>query len=151
MVFLVAGNYIFAGICTIMFAYQKYNKVIMSCCMVFSMICGEGGINGWIPINGLKYNGRWLECIPQCIIIFISMFFLGRHIPKMIEEILQKKKLEKFKQIYDSLDETILNINKQDYSIEYKNESFYKQFREIPKDDMNLFSDTKIFETYKTE
>ena len=67
---------------------------------------------------------------------FIAMVgfncYVGRHIPKMLDLLLQKGKFnKKFKQIFDNLDETILIINNSNQSIEYMNKFFFIQFKEI--------------------
>lgn len=89
--------------------------------------------------------------------------FLGRHIPDMIRLILKKSNFyNKFKQIYDNLDETIIIINKNNYSIEYMNDYFFKQFKELLKNDdegqnsqkpefFNYLIEMKIFEQYKSD
>ena len=66
----------------------------------------------------------------------------------------------KFKQIFDKMDETILIVNLNEYSLEFLNIFFYIQFKDMIKqfpdtDDFleskkhDYFLDMKIFETYK--
>ena len=65
------------------------------------------------------------------ILIYISTFKVGRHIPDMILLIFQKDKLKKFKQIFDNLDESIFIIDTRNSQIKYANNFFYKQFKDI--------------------
>ena len=63
------------------------------------------------------------------VIIFICLFpyIFGRHIPKFIQEIYDiGKQNEKFKQIFDQLNESIIILNKEDDSISYVNNYFYQ-------------------------
>lgn len=63
--------------------------------------------------------------------MLVFPYIFGRHIPKMVRQIFNKGKLNnKFKQIFDHLDETILIINKENYSISYVNNFFYQQFKD---------------------
>ena len=50
----------------------------------------------------------------------------------MLDLILEKGKFnKKFKQIYDNFDETILIIDKNSFSLEYMNEQFHLDFKDI--------------------
>lgn len=87
--------------------------------------------------------------------------YLGRHIPDMIKLILKKSRFfNKFKQIYDKLDNTIMIVNKNNYSIEYMNDFFFTMFSEMIKENpvdendpcsYNNLIDMKMFEIYKSE
>ena len=74
----------------------------------------------------MEDNKIMIYYIPFYILQLVYVMYLGRHIPDMIKLILKKSKFyNKFKQIYDSLDETIMIINKKNYSVEYMNDFFF--------------------------
>ena len=61
--------------------------------------------------------------IPAFVMQVGIVFLLGRHIPNMLDLIVQKGKFnKKFKQIYDNFDETILIVDRRNYSLEYIND-----------------------------
>ena len=74
----------------------------------------------------MEDNKIMIYYTPFYILQLVYVMYLGRHIPDMIKLILKKSKFyNKFKQIYDSLDETIMIINKKNYSVEYMNDFFF--------------------------
>ena len=98
--------------------------------------------------------------LPRFFVWLASTIFVSKYFPDLIKLILQKDKLMKFKKIFDNLDETIMIVNQNDFSLEYMNIQFYLQFKEMiqqfpdsqdffdPKNH-EYFLDMKIFETYK--
>lgn len=93
--------------------------------------------------------------VPTTFFIIAFPFVFGRHIPNMITSIFNKAKLNsKFKQIFDNLEETILIINVENYSLSYVNNYFYMQFKDIIihipdlEEKHNYFIEMKIFEEY---
>lgn len=116
-------NYFWIAIISIMFANYKYNKLMMSICLVFTIVCYCVGISS---SDNMKDNAIMMFYIPMYILQIVYVMYLGRHIPDMIKLILKKSQFyNKFKQIYDNIDETIMIINKNNYSIEYMNDFFY--------------------------
>ena len=115
-------NYFWIAIISIMFANYKYNKLIMILCLSFTIVCNCFGIS----TSNMEDNKIMIYYIPFYILQLVYVMYLGRHIPDMIKLILKKSKFyNKFKQIYDSLDETIMIINKKNYSVEYMNDFFF--------------------------
>ena len=65
--------------------------------------------------------------IPGIIGVMTFPYLFGRHFPLLIKKIISKGKLNnKFKQVFDNLDEAIIIFNKEYNSISYVNEHFYK-------------------------
>ena len=60
------------------------------------------------------------------ILIYLTTFKLGQHIPDMILLIFQKDQLKKFKQIFDNLEESIFIIDKKNKQIKYANKFFFQ-------------------------
>ena len=70
--------------------------------------------------------------IPGMILGTAFPFLFGRHFPKLIERVINQGKLNnKFKQIFDKLDESIIIMNTNDKIITYVNDYFYHQFKDI--------------------
>ena len=93
----------------------------------------------------------------------IVICVMGRHIPKILEQNKKKSKQNnKFKQIYENLDESIILINQFSYKLEFLNKFFYQQFKHVLKTNKsgkvsvkqyrhNYFADIKVFELFKSE
>lgn len=153
-VFQVAINCIMISTMTIMFQNYKHNKKVVICCLIQTIICVSVGI-----ASGQEFNIQSsfiLHNLPFYIfsvllIVLLGtaiVFYLGRHIPQMLDLIIKKGKFnKKFKQIYDNFDETIIIINKNNFKFEYMNDKFYVQFKEMISSE---FIDKKIFEIYKS-
>ena len=138
-----------------MFENARYNTLTISLLEIFTVICltvatldEETKISYLIPF------------VPGMLFVVCFPYVFGRHIPKLVRGIIVKRKLnEKFKQIFDKLDETIIILNKDDNSISYVNDYFYLWFKDIlikmpdqdkPEKKHALFLDLKIFKEFKS-
>ena len=92
---------------------MKYNSLIAALLLAFSFyICMYVAFDQ-SPILAEK-NVKYILNFTVAFLFNLTWpHFMGRHIPRIIQEIFKKGKLnEKFKQIFDKLDETIIIIDK---------------------------------------
>ena len=83
------------AILSIMFSNYKYNKVVLSLCLVLTVVCG---CYGQTSSPGIKENQIMLMYIPIFLLFVVVINKLGHHFPDMIKLILQKNESnEKFK------------------------------------------------------
>ena len=81
------SNTVLIPIMSIMFNNYKYNKVYMSACFVYTIICTLIGICDTLGFEELIFM---LINIPLIIVNVAIVVFVGRHIPGMLELIVKK-------------------------------------------------------------
>ena len=140
----------------IMFGNVRFNTLIMTCMIIFSAFCYTSAC-----VDEEATVSFFLPWIPSGILSVLFPLIFARHMPKLVYNILNRGKLnEKFKLIFDKLNETIIIMDKKENSISYINDYFYHQFKEIlvqiPELDKSYkkhgyLMDMKIFNQFKSD
>ena len=108
----LGSGFVLFEVMTFLFANFKYNNPIMFCCWVYLWIIGYRE-----AINNDEMPWLWIGLFLSVnICISIGPFVFARHIPKAIATIVKKKRMtEKFKKIFDNLEESIFIVDNQNY------------------------------------
>ena len=112
VIFQSSGMFFILGLAPFMYANVKTNKFILPLVYIFATISIVFAIN--------DENHFKIYCHHFVFHIFIFLFFLyfiNNKMPEFYALLLEKRRQEKFKQIFDNLEETILIVDRKDNSI----------------------------------